>query len=582
LIDDSQDEDETPEGRAPHPAPADAGQRHEKAFPALSAEEIQKVRSFGTVERHPAGTALFETGRHGPGMFVVLSGRVAITQRDGLGHVAPVLEQGPGQFLAEIGQLSGQPALVDGHAVDDVEAILVRPDDIRSLIVAEAELGEKITRALILRRTSLIGRGAGGPILIGRAGSRDMVRLQTFLSRNAWPHSIIDPEEDHEGLALLVHYRVENPDNPLVVCPDGWLLRNPGESDLATQLGMLAHSTDRPVFDVAIVGSGPAGLSAAVYAASEGLAVVVLDSLSFDGQAGASMRIENYLGFPAGIAGQELADRAHVQAQKFGAEMLIPTTVNGIDCSRLNGSLVLDLDLGPVVEAKAVVVASGARYRRPGIPGLRRFEGRGVWYWASPIEAKLCSNKEVIVVGGGNSAGQAVVYLARHAGSVRMMVRGRDLAASMSKYLIDRIGATRNIRVMMETEIVGVDGEADGDLARVTWRDRGNGVEETGAVENVFIFAGAEPATAWLRGCGVELDRAGFIVTGGHPASPSGEPRSPLETAVPGLFAIGDVRAGSVKRVGSAIGEGSQVVAAIHQFLAAEVEAAAKRAEAAE
>ncbi|MCW5715837.1 MAG: FAD-dependent oxidoreductase [Bauldia sp.] len=574
-------EDETPEGRAPHPVAAAALPRYEATFPVLSAEEIGKVRPFGTVGRYPAGTALFETGKPGPGMFVILAGRVAITQRDGLGHVAPVLEQGPGQFLAEVGQLSGQPALVDGHAIGDVEAILVSPEDIRSLLVADAELGEKITRALILRRTSLIDRRAGGPILIGRASSRDMVRLQTFLSRNAWPHTIVDPEEDHQGLALLVHYRVENPDRPLVVCPDGWLLRNPGEAELARQLGMLSQSTDRRQFDVAIVGSGPAGLSAAVYAASEGLSVVVLDALSFGGQAGASMRIENYVGFPAGITGQELAARAHVQAQKFGAEMLIPTTVKGIDCSRADGQLILDLDVGLDVAAKTVVVASGAKYRRPDIPGLQRFEGRGVWYWASPIEAKLCSKKEVIVVGGGNSAGQAVVYLARHAGSVRMMVRGKGLASSMSQYLIDRIEATPNISVMVQTAITGMDGPPDGDLAQVTWRIGKDGIEETAPIENVFIFAGAEPATAWLRGCGVEFDRAGFILTGDHPASPSGEPRSPLETAVPGLFAIGDVRAGSVKRVGAAIGEGSQVVSAIHQFLAAEMDAA-RHAEAAE
>jgi len=579
---DQQEEDETPEGRAPQ-APASPGPRHEATFPVLTDAEIDHIRPFGKLEHHRAGTALFETGKPGPGMFVILSGRVAVTQRDGLGHVEHVLDQGPGQFLAEVGQLSGQPALVDGHAVDDVDAILVCPEDIRALMVADAELGEKITRALILRRTSLIDRGAGGPILIGRPSSRDMVRLQTFLSRNAWPHSIVDPEDDHEGLALLVHYEVENPDIPLVVCPDGRLLRNPTESDLATQLGMLAQS-ERHVFDVAIVGSGPAGLSAAVYAASEGLSVVVLDALSFGGQAGASMRIENYLGFPAGITGQDLAARAHVQAQKFGAEMLIPTTVKGIDCSRENpkGVIVLDLDVGPELEARTVVVASGAKYRRPNIPGLARFEGRGVWYWASPIEAKLCSNKEVIVVGGGNSAGQAVVYLARHAGSVRMMIRGKDLSASMSQYLIDRIKATANIQIMVETEIIGVDGEHDGDLRKVTWRNRAKGVEETGAIENVFIFAGAEPTTAWLRGCGVEFDRAGFIATGQRPASPTGEPRSPLETAVPGVFAIGDVRAGSVKRVGAAIGEGSQVVAAIHQFLSAEVEAAAQRAEAAE
>jgi len=319
---------------------------------------------------------------------------------------------------------------------------------------------------------------------------------------------------------------------------------------------------------VAVVGSGPAGLATAVYAASEGLSVAVFDARSFGGQAGASARIENYLGFPTGISGQALTGRAYTQAQKFGADMLIPVSVRSLDCSRRDGAFALATECGQSLRAKSIVVASGARYRRPEIENLEKFEGRGVWYWASPIEAKLCVGQDVVLVGGGNSAGQAAVFLSGHARKVHMIIRGGGLGASMSRYLIERIEAAPNIELIFNAEVVGVEGSEDGSLERVRWKSR-LGPEQYGFdVRSLFLFVGADPATHWLDGCGVTLDRAGFVVTGAQSEQNQGRPVPTLETSVPGVFAVGDVRSGSVKRVGGAIGEGAQVVAALHGYLA--------------
>jgi thioredoxin reductase (NADPH) len=319
------------------------------------------------------------------------------------------------------------------------------------------------------------------------------------------------------------------------------------------------------IYDVAIVGCGPAGLATAVYAASEGLTVVVLDTRAFGGQAGASARIENYLGFPTGISGQALAGRAFSQAQKFGADIMIPVSATSLDCSKSGGVFALSLECGDALRSRAVVVASGARYRRPEIENLDTFEGHGVWYWASPIEAKLCAEQEVVLVGGGNSAGQAAVFLSGHARKVRMIIRGGGLGASMSRYLIERIEATPNIDLLFNAEVVGLSGAAS--LERVRWRSRLSGEEESADIRNLFLFVGADPATNWLAGCGVTLDRGGFVVTGAQSELNLGRPISLLETSVPGVFAVGDVRSGSVKRVGGAIGEGAAVVAALHGFL---------------
>jgi thioredoxin reductase (NADPH) len=541
--------------------------RPEQTFPNLTEAEIARMRRFGELRSYKHGERLFETGKPGPGMFVVLSGHVAITQRDGLGHVTPVIDQGAGQFLAEIGQLSGRVALVDGHAEGDVETLLIPPAQLRALLVAEADLGERIMRALILRRVSLIQGGVGGPVLIGPSNSSAVAGLQNFLTRNGYPHHLLDPERDHDAAEIIARYSPSPSDWPLVVAIDGSVLRNPTENELARAVGMIGGPRGNKIYDAAIVGCGPAGLATAVYAASEGLSVVVLDSRAFGGQAGASARIENYLGFPTGISGQALAGRAFTQAQKFGADIMIPVSARSLNCERRDGAFALTLESGEELRSRAIVVASGARYRRPNIENLDRFEGRGVWYWASPVEAKLCAEQEVMLVGGGNSAGQAAVFLSGHARKVTMMIRGGGLGASMSRYLIERIEATPNIELMFNTEIVGIEGTEDGSLERVRWKSRLSADEYTSDIRNLFLFVGADPATGWLDGCGVTLDRGGFVVTGAQSELNQGRPVALLETSVPGVFAVGDVRSGSVKRVGGAIGEGAQVVAALHGFL---------------
>src|SRR6476620_5950714 len=452
--------------------------RLEQTFPALTPQEIARMRRFGEVRNHKDGERLFETGKPGPGMYVILSGHVAISQRDGLGHVTPVIDQGPGQFLAETGQLSGRPALVDGHADGDVETLLIPPERLRALLVAEADLGERIMRALILRRVSLIQAGVGGPVLIGPSDSAGVIRLQGFLTRNGIPHHLLDPESDPDAAEVIARYSPSPTDWPLVVAPDGTVLRNPSDSELARAMGMIRGLIKDRIYDVAVVGSGPAGLSTAVYAASEGLSVAVCDARAFGGQAGASARIENYLGVPTGISGLALTARAYNQAQKFGADMMIPVEVKALDCSREDGTFGLKLDSGEVLRARSVVVASGARYRRPEVANLADFEGRGVWYWASPIEARLCAEQEIVLVGGGNSAGQAAVFLSGHARKVHMLIRGGGLGASMSRYLIERIEATPNIELVFNTEVSALDGGGENaSLERVWWRSRLSGEE---------------------------------------------------------------------------------------------------------
>jgi thioredoxin reductase (NADPH) len=537
--------------------------RRAQMFPVLADDELARTRRFGTVRRFAAGERLFETGKPSPGMFVVLSGTVQITGRDGHGHDLLIAELPAGGFSGEIGQLSGRRALADGVAVGGVEALLISPEQLRALLVAEAALGEEIMRALILRRVGLIEMGAGGPVLIGSPSSPDIARLRSFLARNGIPHLVLDPASDPDAQTIIARYAPAPDDLPLAVCPDGSVLRNPTESSIARCIGMLdADGADR-VYDVAVVGAGPAGLATAVYAASEGLSVLAIDSRAFGGQAGASARIENYLGFPTGISGQALAGRAYTQAQKFGATMLIPVEVTRLECAPSDGRAPFALHLadGRAARASTVVIASGARYRSPDCNNLKAMEGRGIWYWASPIEAKMCAGQEVVLVGGGNSAGQAAVFLSAHASKVWMLVRGPGLAASMSKYLIDRIGSIPNIELCTRTEIVGLTGSRQSGVESVTWRTNGAGKDETRPIRHVFLFLGADPSTEWLKDCDVAVDEKGFVKTG------NGAER-PLETSIPGVFAIGDVRAGSVKRVGGAIGEGAAVVAQIHAFLA--------------
>ncbi|HEY1778928.1 MAG TPA: FAD-dependent oxidoreductase, partial [Roseiarcus sp.] len=494
------------------------GPRYQETFPSLTAREIDRLRRYGSLRKYSDGEKLFEAGKLSPGMFVVLKGVLSIVQRDGLGHVNPIVEQGPGQFTAEAGQLSRRSAITDGTAKGDVETLLIPTEGLRSLLIAEAELGERIMRALILRRVALLQAGVTGPVLIGAPGAADVIRLEGFLSRNGVPKHLLDPARDPEAKEVIGRYADVAGGLPLVVCPDGSVLGNPSEQALARQIGMTPAWRENFVYDVAVVGAGPAGLSTAVYACSEGLSVAVVDARAFGGQAGASARIENYFGFPTGISGQALTARAFIQAQKFGADVMIPVTVKTLDCSRANGVFVLETGDSERIQARTVVVASGARYRRPTIADIARFEGRGIWYWASQIEARLCAGEEVILVGGGNSAGQGAVFLSGHASKVRMMVRGADLADSMSRYLIDRIRATPNIELMTQTEIVALGGAASRNLERVRWRDHRDGRETGAAIRNVFLFVGADPETEWLQGC-VALDKAGFVTTGVGPAS---------------------------------------------------------------
>src|SRR5271166_5391856 len=477
--------------------------RHEQTFPALTAPEIARMRRFGEIRTFKNGERLFETGKPGRGMFVVLSGHVVITQRDGLGHVTPVIRQGVGQFIAEIGQLSGRVALVDGHAEGAVETLLIPPDKLRALLVAEADLGERIMRALILRRVNLIQGGVGGPVLIGQSNSPSVAGLQSFLTRNGFPHHLLDPDRDHDAAELIERYSPSPSDWPLVVTANGTVLRNPSENTLARAIGMIGGPRGAKIYDVAIVGCGPAGLATAVYAASEGLSVAVLDSRAFGGQAGASARIENYLGFPTGISGQALAGRAFTQAQKFGAELAIPLEVARLDCGDASTAagrpLMLDLTTGGAVRARTVVIASGVRYRRPDIPNLSVFEGAGVSYWASPVEAKLCEGEEVALVGAGNSAGQAVVYLAPKVRRLHLIVRGSGLEASMSRYLIERIATLPNVELHTRTEVVALQGDRARGLTAAVFRNRSSGAERTCFLRHLFLFIGADPHTAWLQ-----------------------------------------------------------------------------------
>ncbi|WP_341677560.1 FAD-dependent oxidoreductase [Niveibacterium sp. SC-1] len=545
--------------------------RRDQVFPVLSGPQIDRLSRFGYARSYAAGEALFVAGQIGPGMVILRGGEAEIIQSNGLSRGDVIARQGPGQFIAEISQLAGRPALVDVRATIALDAVVIPAPGLRSLLVEEAELGERITRALILRRVALIESGTSGAVLVGAATSPTILRLQTFLRRNGHPYHHIDPAADAHPCPLIASFEL-GPQEALFVCADGSILRNPTEAEMARCLGLLDTQERTDLYDVAIIGAGPAGLATAVYAASEGLRVVVCDCRGPGGQAGASARIENYLGFPTGITGQALAGRAFVQAQKFGAEMLIPTEVTGLHYVCEDDRFVWHLALGDGrrVRSRTVVIATGARYRRLKVAGLADYEGRGIWYWASSLEARICQQQEVALVGGGNSAGQAAVYLAAHAQRVLMLVRGEGLAATMSRYLIDRIAATPNITLMPQREVTGLAGDAGSGLQAVTWTHRHDGSHEERGIRNLFLFAGAEPETACLAGSSIATDGGGFVLTGdaARPGGAGSPERDTLETSLPGAFAVGDVRSGSVKRVGGAIGEGAAVVAQIHRHLA--------------
>jgi len=535
--------------------------RRAQMFPTLDASDIARMRRFGEACSYAAGEALARVGTVGRGLTIILSGKVDVTQHDESGRRELIVTHGPGQFMGELATLAGRPVLIDAYATEPVEALIIPPEKLRALLIGEAELGERIMRALILRRVGLLETGAGGPVIVGRPDNGDVLRLEGFLRRNGHPHQTLNPETDAEAKALIERFHVDASQLPIVLCPGGQLLRNPSEGELARCIGMVGTIDPNRLYDVVVVGAGPAGLATAVYAASEGLAVVVLDCRAFGGQAGASARIENYLGFPTGISGMALMGRAYNQAQKFGAEMAIPAEVKSLGADGDGFTLTLSND--ERVRARAVVLACGAEYRRLDVADLDAYEMSSVHYWASPLEAKLCAGQEVALVGAGNSAGQAAVYLASQVAKVWMIVRGRDLTDSMSRYLVDRIAAQGNIEVLTGTRVTALEGH-DGVLEAIVWRD-GAGRETRRAIGHLFLLIGAAPNTKWLAGSGVATDAKGFVLTGAD----AGKQAQPLETSRPGVYAIGDVRLNSVKRVGAAIGEGAQVVAALHGYLAA-------------
>jgi thioredoxin reductase (NADPH) len=546
------------------PAPSIIDTRRHQMFPTLKPEEVERLRRFGEVRAFASGEVLAKAGDVGPGLLMILAGKVDITRRAAADRDELIVTHGPGEFMGELAQLAGRPALVDAHAVEPGQVLVISPERLRTLFVAEADLGERIMRALILRRVGLLETGAGGPVIVGRADNGNVLRLEGFLRRNGHPHQQLDPEADPEARALIERFHVDAGQLPIVLCPGGQLLRNPSELELARCIGLVGPVDPNRVYDVAIVGAGPAGLAAAVYAASEGLSVLVLDCRAFGGQAGASARIENYLGFPTGITGIALMARAYNQAQKFGAEMTIPAEVLSLSASDEadDSRFTLTLSGDERASARAVVIASGAQYRRLDVANLDAFEGSSVHYWASPLEAKLCAGQEIALVGAGNSAGQAAVYLASHAAKVWMVVRGSTLSATMSRYLVDRIAGLANIEVVTRTQVTGLDGSS-GMLEAVRWR-QGADEEVRRPIRHLFLLIGAAPNTAWLAQSGIALDAKGFILTG-EAATPGGRL---LETSRRGVFAIGDIRSGSVKRVAAAVGEGAQAVAAVHAFLA--------------
>jgi len=536
--------------------------RRHQVFPVLEEAEVQRLARFGEPRSFESGEYLATAGSHSPGVMVILSGNVRVTRKDLVGVEEHIVTYGPRSFLGGLEQLAGRPSLVDARAVGPVTAIVIAPERLRTVFIGEAALGERVMRALILRRVLLLESSAGGPVIVGYADDRNVLRLEGFLRRNAHPQQTLDAATDPGAKAIIERFHIGVSDLPVVLCPNGELLRNPTEAELAACLGLVSPLDPSRIYDVAVVGAGPAGLSAAVYAASEGLSVLVVDRHAFGGQAGASARIENYLGFPTGISGIALTARAFNQAQKFGVEMAIPKTVTGLDCpcESSSGMFVLCLADDERVRARSVVVATGARYRRLAVENLPSFEGSSVHYWASPLEARLCAGQEVAVVGGGNSAGQAVVYLATVVSKVWLLLRGKDLAAKMSSYLVERIGGLENVEVVPQATISALEG-ANGFLEAVRWRN-GDLTEVRRPIRHLFLFIGADPNSAWLTGGGVALDGKGFVLTGGEVG------RRALETSRAGIFAVGDIRSGSIKRVATAVGDGAQVVASLHQYLA--------------
>ncbi|MGH9716900.1 MAG: FAD-dependent oxidoreductase [Candidatus Acidiferrales bacterium] len=548
------------------PSALDAGTQ---AFPVLTAVQIARIRSLGKVRPVEAGEIVFDIGQTNVPFFVLLSGRMEVVQPALIGEL-PIATQGPGQFTGEITMISGRRCLARGRVTEPGEFLELSGDGLRSVVARDAELSEIFMRAFILRRLELIDRGRGNVVVMGSRHSGNTLRLREFLSRNAHPYCYVDLDTDQISQELLDRFEIQLDQIPVVICNSRSVLRNPTIQELADCLDLNSSIGESEVRDLIIVGAGPSGLAAAVYAASEGLDVLIIETAAPGGQAGSSSKIENYLGFPMGVSGQELAQRAITQAEKFGARMMVAHSVVQLDCS--NRPYKVMLDDGRPLHTRAVVIATGAQYNKPRIENLERFEGQGVYYSATHMESQLCEGEPIAVVGGGNSAGQAAVFLSQTAHKVHMLVRSERLSDTMSRYLIRRIEENPAIDLHLGTEIVALDG--DNHLERVTWDERSSHESSTNSLRHVFIMAGACPRTEWLQGC-LALDGRGFILTGRDLDSAMGEsqwklPRPPqmLETSMPGVFAVGDVRSGNVKRVASAVGEGSIAVHLVHRALA--------------
>jgi thioredoxin reductase (NADPH) len=548
---------------------SDGAVNQEHAFPALTPLQIDRIRPFGKLRQVEAGKILFEPGDVTAPFFVLLSGGLEIMQPTPSGERLIVTHRAGG-FTGEMTMISGRGALARGRVTAPGEFLELSPEELRTLVARDEELSGLLMRAFILRRLLLISSSQGNVVLLGSRHSAKTLRLREFLTRNGHPHTYIDLDADAGAQELLDRFAVTPAAIPVVICNGQTVLRSPSIQELANCLGLNPNITGSEVRDLVIVGAGPSGLAAAVYGASEGLDVLVIESESPGGQAGSSSRIENYLGFPTGISGQELAGRAAAQAQKFGARMLIASGVTRLNCERRPYEVIVDDGRG--IRARTVIIASGAQYNKPKIENLTKFEGLGVYYGATYIEAQLCGKEDVIVVGGGNSAGQAAVYLSQTASKVHMLVRSGRLSDTMSRYLIQRIEENPAIELHYCTEIVSLEGGTQ--LERVSWQDKNTGERSTHDIRHLFIMAGASPRTDWLKGC-VALDNKGFILTGRDldPVIqnyhwPLQRVPQMLETSLPGVFAVGDVRAGNVKRVAAAVGEGSISISLVHRVLA--------------
>ena len=543
-----------------------------QAFPVLTSAQIDRIRPLGGVRNVQLGEILFEPNDTAIRFFVVLSGSMEIVQ-SGLDGERPIATHGPGEFTGEMTMISGQRSLVRGRVTEPGEFLELNAGSLRSLVARDAELSEILLRAFILRRIALVKQGLGNVILMGSNHSARTLELREFLGRNGYPYTYVDLDTDQASQELLDRFHVKLSEVPVVICNGVTVLRSPSIENLANCLGFNSSIDETQVWDVIIVGAGPAGLAAAVYAASEGLDVLMIETLAPGGQAGSSSKIENYLGFPTGVSGLELASRATTQAQKFGARMLIARNVVRLRCGRRPYEVVLES--GDTLAARSIVIATGAQYKKPALANLQKFEGEGIYYGATFIESQLCQNEEVIVVGGANSAGQAAVFLSQSASKVHMLVRAGELANTMSRYLIQRLMENPRIELHLNTEIVALEGA--GRLEGVIWQDKKTGQISQRSIHHVFVMTGASPRTEWLRGC-LALDDKGFILTGRDLDDSSVFDQSPpwplsrrpqmLETSLPGVFAVGDVRAGNVKRVASAVGEGAISIHLVHRSLA--------------